>query len=248
MQRKHRIALFLRVFICATLCNAPHLLYLISFAIFELPAFDKTNKCPGSSHYSLELLKLPENCELLRWGTECAVLQWLLPLAFIPPLLTQKKRWHLVLGTQKSNGNMGSLKAPPILHAFLMLTQFSSYPSCWALQVSKARAGGCRAKDCGCRARDRGCGAKPRLSLPQFKSEGQQEIGNLCREGGCLVCSFASQSLQCSSGYSQLFHSSALGWDLGTRSKGEAAFGCTELFSVWAVKSKHLFKREHSEQ
>lgn len=130
IQRKHRIALFLRVFICATLCNAPHLLYLISFAIFELPAFDKTNKCPGSSHYSLELLKLPENCELLRWGTECAVLQWLLPLAFIPPLLTQKKRWHLVLGTQKSNGNMGSLKAPPVLHAFLMLTQFSSYPSC----------------------------------------------------------------------------------------------------------------------
>lgn len=160
---------------------------------------------------------------------------------YSPLLLTQKKRWHLVLGTQKSNGNMGTLKAPPVLHAFLLLTQFSSYPSCWAFQASTGRAAGCR-------ARGRGCGAKPRWSLPQFKSGGQQEIGNLCSEGGCLVCSFASQSLQCSSGYSQLFHSSALGWDLGTRSKGEAAFGCTELFSVWAVKSKHLFKREHSEQ
>lgn len=130
IQRKHRIALILRVFVCATLCMPLNLLYLISFAIFELPAFDKTNKCPGCSHYTLELLKLPENCELLIQRTECAILQWLLPLAFIPPLLTQQKQWHLVLGTQKSNGNTGTLKAPPVLHAFLMLTQFSSCPSC----------------------------------------------------------------------------------------------------------------------
>lgn len=227
----------------------PNLLYLISFAIFELLAFDKTNKCPGCSRYSLELLKLPEKLWTFKIGNRVCCFAVATTSGFYsPPFNSEKKRWHLVLETQKSNGNTGTLKAPPVLHAFLMLTQFSSYPSCRAFQVSKARAGGCRAKDRGCRARDRGSGEKPRLSLPQFKSEGQQEIANLCREGGCLVCSFASQSLQCSSGYSQLFHSSALGWDLGTRSKGEAAFGCTELFSVWAVKSKHLFKREHSEQ
>lgn len=55
-------------------------------------------------------------------------------------------------------------------------------------------------------AAERGAQVKP----PQFRSEGQKEIGNLCRRG-CSVRSFASQSPQCSSGYSQLFHSSALG-------------------------------------
>lgn len=138
----------------------------------------------------------------------------------------------------------------PLLSSMPLWCWCSSFiwPKLMSLTTSKAQICGLRVSVSDCRARAHGCRAMPRLSLPQFKSEGQKEIGNFCREGGCLLCSFASQSPQCSSGYSQLFHSSALGWDLGTRSKGEAAFGCTELFSVWAVKSKHLFKREHSEQ
>lgn len=58
----------------------------------------------------------------LGYRTACAILQLPLPLAFLLPL--QKRRQHLVQGRQKSNGNMGALKAPPVLHALMMLMQF----------------------------------------------------------------------------------------------------------------------------
>jgi len=118
---------------------------------------------------------------------------WYLWLSFLP-LLTRKRQRHLLLGTQKSNGNMGASKAPPALHAFTVLTRFFTGPRPTRLQGSKAQGGGCSAKGRGCRASVSGCGARvggcravPRFSLPRFRSEGQKETGNLCREGAAWL-------------------------------------------------------------
>lgn len=113
-------------------------------------------------------------------GIERAVLQWLLPLAF---LLRKGSKWPLVLGAQGSNGNTGALKALLISMSSWCCYSSSSDQSWRVLKVTKARGCGCRARAGGCRAWAGGCRAMHRLSLPQFKSEGQKEIGNLCSEG-----------------------------------------------------------------